>query len=250
MSRLRRGLGEVSWAFGALVMCGCQVEGGPDWVVAQSIERYGGSRFVDVQIQFEFRGTPFAMTRQEGGFHYQRTVRGPDGQMVTEVMEDGGTWAEVGGARVSLSPDEIYEVETAVNSVIYFSFLPFRLDDGSVILRDLGSAEVAGEPYYKIEATFEQEGGGTDWDTRFVHWFHRDRLTLDYLAYSYSRDGGGSRFRRAVNRRDVGGLTIQDYENYAGDSATRDIAELDRLYDEGALELLSMVELERVEVRR
>jgi hypothetical protein len=51
-----------------------------------------------------------------------------------------------------------------------------------------------------------------------------------------------------VNRRDVAGLTIQDYENYAGDSATPDVAELDRLYEEGALELLSMVELERVEV--
>ena len=217
-------------------------------VVNRSIERYGGDRFQNVHIRFTFRGIPFEVIRRDGRYRYQRTVSPPGDSNRTEVMENSGSWMEVDGTRVDLDPQEIYDLETAVNSVVYFGFLPFRLDDPSVVLRDLGSAVVRGEPYDKIEVTFEQEGGGVDWDARFVYWIHERDSTVDYLAYQYSRDGGGARFRRAVNRREVGGLTIQDYENYGSDPDVSDIAEFDQSFQAGRLELLSMVELEQVEV--
>ncbi len=223
-------------------------QSGPQEIIDRAIERYGGDRFDNVHITFEFRGTPFEVTRQDGRFRYQRIVTDGTGEAVVEVMDNEGSWAESGGSRVSLSTEEIYDLETAVNSLIYFGFLPFRLDDEAVILTDLGTATIDGESYDKVEVTFEREGGGVDWDARFVHWIHQDDSTLDYLAYAYSRDGGGTRFRRAVNRRERGGIVIQDYENYAGDPATSDIALYDRSYEDGALELLSMVELEGVEV--
>ena len=250
MERLRIWLGRVVLVLGGLVLVACESDDGPDRVVARSVERYDGNRFENVRIRFQFRETPFEVNRNGGRFRYQRTLAGQGGRVVTEVMENDETWAELSGARLELSSDEIYELETAVNSVVYFGFLPFRLDDDAVVLRDLGPSTVDGEPYHKIEATFEQDGGGTDWDTRFVHWIHRDHATLDYLAYSYSRDGGGARFRRSVNRREVDGLTVQDYENYAADLANPDIADFDRLFELGELELLSMVELEGVEVSR
>ncbi len=235
----------------AAVGCGSDVgpeEGSPEQIIAEAIDRYGGVQFQSVRISFEFRGTPFEVVRDDGRFRYQRTVTDSLGVSVTEVMENEGTWIEIGDSRSDLDAARIYDLETAVNSVVYFGFLPFRLDDDAVQLRHLGSATVAGLPYHKIEVTFRQEGGGVDWDARFVHWIHRDEATLDYLAYRYSRDGGGSRFRRAVNRREVGGLLVQDYENYAADPEPSDIAEYDRLYEEEALRLLSMVELEGVEV--
>ena len=51
-----------------------------------------------------------------------------------------------------------------------------------------------------------------------------------------------------MNRREIGGLTIQDYENYGSDPLVSDIAEFDQSFQAGRLELLSMVELEQVEV--
>lgn len=219
-------------------------------VLADSIDRYGGEAFDDSYIRFTFRGVPFEVLRENGGFRYQRAVTDSMGRPVTEVMENSGTWIERDGARIELDSTETYQVETAVNSVVYFGFLPFRLDDPSVLTEYLGEVEVEGEPYHEIRVTFPREGGGVDWDTEFVYWIHADALTVDFLVYRYSRDGGGTRFRRAVNRREIGGLLVQDYENYAAPEDPEDLAEYDRLYEEGGLELLSMIELEDVVVRR
>jgi hypothetical protein len=54
--------------------------------------------------------------------------------------------------------------------------------------------------------------------------------------------------RRAVNPRTVGGLVVQDYENYAPLDEIADIADFPRIMEEGGLELLSMVELDDMEV--
>ncbi len=246
-----RGIGQSLLVLLLPVTFACQPEDDEaTQIIAQSIERYGGDVFDNVHIRFDFRGAPFQVIRDDGRFRYQRAVTDSVGGIATEVMENEGTWAEVEGARVELSPEGVYSLETAVNSVVYFGFLPFRLDDSAAILANLGSAEVESEPYHKIEVTFEQEGGGLDWDTRFVFWIHQNEATLDYLAYRYTRDGGGARFRRAINRREVGGLLIQDYENYAGDPEPRDIAEFDRSLENGTVELLSTVELEAVQVDR
>ena len=232
-----------------LTVCACQAgDETPSNIITTSIELYGGDLFKESQIRFDFRGAPFEVTQGGGRYRYQRVLTDSVGATVTEVMENEGSWTEIRGTRVELSPDQVYELETAVNSVVYFGFLPFRLDDSAVILSDLGDTVVSGEPYHKIEATFEREGGGVDWDTRFVFWIHGETATLDYFAYRYSRDGGGARFRRAVNRREVGGLLVQDYENYAGTPEPDDISEFDRALEQDAVELLSMVELEDVEV--
>jgi hypothetical protein len=51
-----------------------------------------------------------------------------------------------------------------------------------------------------------------------------------------------------VNRREVGGILIQGYENFTGNEPVEDIADYDRLLEEGRLSLLSMIELEDVVV--
>ena len=57
-----------------------------------------------------------------------------------------------------------------------------------------------------------------------------------------------TRFRRAVNRREVGGLLVQDYENYTGDPDVGDVADYDRLFEAGGLRLVSMVVFDDLEV--
>jgi hypothetical protein len=217
-------------------------------LVAESIERHGGERFLEMEVTFTFRDARFRVRRDGGRYHYERVYRDGEGRSVREVMTNDTVAMEVDGRPVRLDGRERSRIETAVNSVVYFGFLPFRLQDPAVQLRDLGDERVASEPYRRVEVTFLEEGGGVDWEDRFVYWIHRDEKTLDYLAYRYYRDGGGTRFRRAVNRREVGGLLVQDYENFTGEAPVDDIADYARLLEEDRLTLVSMVELEAVEV--
>jgi hypothetical protein len=210
--------------------------------VADAIERHGGERFRDMDVTFTFRNARFRVIQDGGLFRYERRYHGAQGEEVLEILSNDGVERVVDGRPVPLDEAGRRRVATAVNSVAYFSFLPFRLQDPAAVLRDLGEVTVYGRPYRKVEVSFREDGGGEDWDDRFVYWIHRDEGTLDYLAYRYHRDGGGTRFRRAVNRREVGGLLIQDYENYTGVPEVRDIAEYDRLMELGQLRLVSMVE--------
>ena len=232
-----------------LVLAACQTRPeGAAGVVWDSIERHGGEVFDRIHIRWGFRGVPFEVTRDDGRFRYQRTVQDSLGQAIVEVMENEGSWIEVNGERQDLDPQSRARLEFDVNSVVYFGFLPFRLDDPVVQLADLGTGEVEGELYRKVGVTFEREGGGLNWEDRFVYWFHEGDHTLDYLAHLEAADVETTRFRRAVNRREVGGLLVQDYENYTGDPDVGDVADYDRLFEAGSLRLLSMVEFDDLEV--
>jgi hypothetical protein len=230
---------------------GCRLPAdSPSSIVDEAIEAHGGSLFEDSRIRFTFRGVRFELFRDDGRFRYERTYRDPLSRVVSEVMDNEGTRVFVNGVEEPLSDEDRARVEYDVNSVVYFAFLPFRLRDPAARLAGLAPDTVGGEPYHRIEVTFEEEGGGVDSDVRFVHWIHASSGTLDYLAYRYSRDGGGVRFRRGVNRREIGGLLVQDFENYAPPGEVDDIAELARSYEAGSLDLLSVVALEEVEVAR
>lgn len=223
-------------------------EGTPERVVHDAIEAHGGDRFHELQLEFEFRGTPFHVLYDEGRFAFERRTTDAEGRTVVERMDNDATTRTVDGAPVTLLPQERAALETAVNSVVYFALLPWRLQDPAVRLRDLGAAELEGEPYRKIEVTFEPDGGGRDWEDQFVYWFHRDTHMLDFMAYRYHTGEGGSRFRRAVNRREVQGIVVQDYENFAAEEDLDDVAAYDDLHRTGRLRLVSMVELEAVRI--
>ncbi len=239
-------------ALGALVVTGaCEPAAeSPERIVDSAIERHGGDLFENSLIRFDFRGDDYEVIQDGGAFSYRRSYTDDTGRTIVEGMDNDGTWREVDGQPVPLDADARAEVELTVNSTIYFQFLPFRLRDPAVQLRRLESTVVSGEPYEKIEVTFLEEGGGEDWEDRFLYWFHQDDHTLDYMAYRYDRGGGGTRFRRAVNRREVGGLLLQDYENYTADPEVDDIADYDRLWEAGAVDFLSMIEIDAVEVER
>jgi hypothetical protein len=220
----------------------------PEEIVEASIERHGGDMFDNVTISWDFRGIPFRVTRDGGVFQHQRTVTDSLGTTVIEVMDNQGTWVEVAGERQAVSDEREGQIAMGVNSTVYLGFLPYRLDDPAVQLADLGSTMVEGQAYRKVEVTFAPEGGGSGWENRFVYWFSEGDWTLDYLAYSEPLDPPVTRFRRAVNRRAVNGLLIQDYENYTADPQIEDIANYDEFFERGELRLLSMVEFDSVEV--
>lgn len=219
-------------------------------LIAQAIQAHGGNVFEEGTFRFHFRGADFRVIR-EGGDFYQERVRDVNGARVTEAMTNSGTFRWVEGSPVVLGPDEERSLETAVNSVVYFAFLPYRLEDPAVRPLHLGETELGGVSYDLVEVTFHQEGGGRDHDDRFLYWFHGVDRTLDFMAYYYHTGETGSRFRKAIFRRTVDGMLVQDYENYSGTIQGEELGmqELERyedLYQDGALELVSEVILEGV----
>ncbi len=222
--------------------------GSPERVVHDAVEAHGGARFHTVQFDFRFREEPFRVVYREGQFVFERTRPGgwgdfPREARVVDRMDNTGTTRTVHGTPVPLTEEARHDLETGLNSVVYFAFLPWRLQDPAVRLRDLGEVEVQGEPYRKIEVTFEVEGGGRDWEDRFIYWFHRETHLLDFLAYRYHTGEGGTRFRQATNRREVQGIVVQDWLNFTGDPDVDDVARYDELYQDGALRLVSVVDL-------
>ena len=99
--------------------------------------------------------------------------------------------------------------------------------------------------YDAIEITFNQQGGGKDYDDVFYYWINKQTQKVDYLAYSYHVNEGGIRFREAYNRRVVGGITFQDYINYEAPLGTP-LKELPKLFEENKLKELSRIDMENI----
>ena len=127
--------------------------------------------------------------------------------------------------------------------------LPFGLNAPAAKKKLLGELSIKGEVYYKILVSFDQVGGGVDYEDVFVYWVHKKSFTVDYFAYSYKVDGGGMRFREAYNPRQVNGIRFVDYNNYKPLKADVSVTAIDALFEAGALKLLSKIETERIEVQ-
>ena len=219
-------------------------------LVDQAIAAHGGEALEHAELAFAFRGTPFRLRRDGGRFEYARLTVDARGRPVEDRLDNDGLRRSVGGAPAPVPPG----VETTVNSVAYFALLPFPLRDPAVRLRALGPDTLRGERYERVEVTFTPEGGGRDWEDRYLYWLHPERHTVDFLAYTYALgpdeagpNATGSRFREAFNPRTVGGVRVQDYRNWT--------AFVERLEDyAGAfaadtLRLVSEIRLDSVRVR-
>lgn len=221
-------------------------------LIAEVQSAHGSGRLDSTVVEFGFRGTHFTVRRDSTGFRYERTYRADStGARVREVLTPDSLYRTVGGTCVDLSPEERRGLETVLNSVVYFALLPEALTDPAVQPRSLGRDTVQGIAYHEVEVTFQKEGGGRDWEDRFVYWMHPERHTVDYLAYYFHTGEGGARFRKAVNPRTVGGARFQDYLNYraAADTLRPDeIDHFDDLMQSGRLEKVSEVRLDSVQL--
>lgn len=221
-----------------------------DPLPADSIERaldaHGSQRLTRATVAFVFRGAKFEVERDTNGvFRYARlTVQG--GREIRDTLTNAGTTRRIDGTPVQLSPDEERAVAESLNSVVYFATLPFALQDAAVRSEELGSETIDGESYQRVRVSFVPESGGSDHDDVFIYWFHASRGTLDYLAYSYRRNGGGVRFRVAQNPRMVAGVRFQDYTNYRPASLDVELTSLPVRHQRGELIPVSTVKTEKV----
>ena len=200
-------------------------------------------------VEFSFRDKRFIAERDSDRFVYTRTWADSVG-VIRDALSNAGFGRTVDGAPVALRPGDALAAEGAVNSVIYFALLPYALADTAVQPRLVGADTLGGEPYDLVEVTFRQEGGGRDYQDRFVYWIHRERSTMDYLAYAYEVNGGGARFREAYNPRTVAGVRFADYRNYAAEPLEPSLEAMGRMFEADSLDLLSEIVLDEVRVER
>ena len=212
-------------------------------VVDQAIAAHGGAKFEDFQLEFRFRDITYRGQRQQGRFQYERLFE-KEGQQIHDVLTNDGFERSIDGEAVQVVDSMAQKYTNSVNSVWYFSLLPFGLNDPAVNKTYLGTANIKGIAYHKIQVDFQEEGGGVDFDDVFVYWIHPETHVVDYLAYSFRVDGGGLRFREAYEPRSVGGIRLQNYVNYQANPDSLGLKDLDAAFEAGKLKELSKIELE------
>jgi hypothetical protein len=216
-------------------------------IIDKAIERSCNGYCEKVSVEFTFRDRRYLRKRYGGSFEYQRITFG-DHDTITDVLSNDGFKRFINDTLVNIPDSMVVKYSNSVNSVHYFSQLPYGLNDNAVNKKLLGNDTINNNIYYEIQVTFDQEGGGKDYEDVFIFWIDQNDLTVDYLAYEYFTDGGGIRFREAYNERVVNGIRFMDYNNYKPKSKDADLRDVDRLFEEGKLDLLSKIESEDLKV--
>lgn len=217
-------------------------------IIEKSIEVAGGEVIANSEITFKFRDLFYKAKRQNGLFEFsRRSIK--DDSVIVDVLTNSKFERFVNDSLIDLSDEDVQKYTSSVNSVHYFSVLPFGLTDKAVNHKYVDSTEIKGEKYHVIEITFNQEGGGEDFNDVFLYWINKNNFKVEYLAYLYFTEGGGLRFREAYNERYVNGVRFVDYNNYKPETKLVKLTELEALFSTGNLELLSKIELEDVKVQ-
>lgn len=216
-------------------------------IVEGSINHHGGALYDDVALSFFFRDRIYTADRRSGIFEYKSIYTDTTGTFERK-LDNAGYTEKRNGQILSLSAKDSTSHASSVNSVLYFALLPGVLNDPAARLKLLGADTLGSKLYHRVELRFTQDDGGVDFDDIYLLWFDERDYSLDYLAYSFHADGGGTRFRKAYNSRRVNGLVFQDYENYRGPADPDSLRYVNTLYKAGRLELLSLIELNRLKV--
>ena len=211
-------------------------------IIDNSIQYHGGERFEEAHYSYDFRKHHYEYHYDHGDFRYERHHKDAP---IIDILDNNGFTRLNNGKKVELSEKDSQSYANSVNSVRYFAFLPFFLNDAAVNKEYLGQESIKDRSYHKVKVWFNQEGGGKDFEDIYVYWFDTSDYSMDYLAYSFHVNGGGVRFREAYNARMVDGILFQDYVNFKHEKETP-VTELGKLYQDSALTELSRIELENV----
>lgn len=218
-----------------------------DEIIDKTIEKAGGENFKNATIEFKFRDNKYRSIRKGGEFRLEREIKDSINIIRDEISNTG--YKRFLNDSLIIVPDSMEVKYTgSINSVHYFAHLPYGLNDKAVNKKLEGDAVINGMPYYQLKVTFSQNGGGTDHHDEFVYWIHKENFTIDYLAYKFHTNEGGLRFRVAYNPRVIEGIRFVDYKNYTKKEFDTDLCQLDELFEEDKLQLLSNIETEDVKV--
>ena len=219
----------------------------PQEVIDSSIQAHG-MNLLNKKVSFDFRDKVYSVTRKKGTFVYTRHWQDDSLGHVEDVLINSSEFTRfINDDIVGLSAEWVKKYANSVNSVLYFTQVPLVLNDHGAIKKFLGEVEMKGQKYIGVQVTFQEDGGGEDHEDVFIYWIHSENRTVDFFAYSYLTNGGGIRFREAINRREIKGIIFQDYINYKAETVTS-LASLPKLFERGELNELSIIENENIKV--
>lgn len=217
-------------------------------VVDLAIRYSGGEAFEKSRVEFDFRKIHYVIDRRNNDWKLQRIIK-DSAKTIRDLYSPKGFLRFINEEEQKVPDGMALKYTESINSVAYFALLPYKLNDPAVQKEWLGLVSINDTAYHKIKVSFQQEGGGVDFEDVFYYWFDTKDYSLDYLAYSFQVNGGGLRFRKAYNERFIDQIRIVDYLNYRPKKELDlELSSLDQAYQNDQLELLSKIELEQVKV--
>ena len=218
-------------------------------IIDKTIAFSGADKVKNSKIGFKFRDKEYAAVRQNGDFKLFRFSNNSENETIEDVLSNNGFKRFVNGKLVKTNDSISNVISNAVNSVHYFSVLPFGLNDKAVNKKLLSSVTIKGKEYYKIEITFSKDGGGEDFEDVFIYWVGKEDFLIDYLAYAYHTNGGGKRFRALKEQCNKNGIRFVDFENYKPLNKEIALINIDRAFEKNELIKVSEIILENIEVK-
>ncbi|MFT6167550.1 MAG: hypothetical protein ACJAV5_002197 [Vicingaceae bacterium] len=214
-------------------------------IVEASIKAHGGELYDKSHFRFNFRENSYRFENNNEEFEYEFKGLNKQGDSVRTLLTEKSINVWINNEPLDLNEKQKVSYSDNLNSVIYFATLPHKLKDNSVNKTYEGTTSIFNKTYEVIKVTFDQEGGGTDFDDEYYYWINAETNLMDYLAYNYQTNGGGVRFRAAYNPRKVGGIHFQDYINYKAEVGTP-LGQLPKLHENDQLKEISRIETENI----
>ena len=216
-------------------------------IIDKSMVFSGADKIGNSEITFKFRDKRYTAIRENGKFQLFRDHI-KDSVLIDEVLSNDGYERLINGRPVKVLDSMAFKYSNSINSVHYFSVLPFGLNDKAVRKKLLPSAIIKEKEYYKVEISFSENGGGEDFEDVFIYWIGKETFLIDYLAYSFHTNGGGMRFRVLKEQCSKNGIRFVDYHNYNPRNSKIKLHNLDTAYENNELQKISEIVLEDIKV--
>ena len=217
-----------------------------DEIIKELIDSHGGKSYKILDVSFNFRGINYHLKRNNGVFDYQRIQLDSLGNETKDILTNDSFVRYQNNVEMPVLDSMAFKYKNSINSVAYFFILPYGLQDPAVNKLYEQDVLIKGVNYHQIKVLFEEDGGGVDHQDIYLFWVNANTKRLDYLAYSYETDGGGVRFREAINGQEVGPYYFQDYNNYGYEDMDYSLNELPKDLENGKLPFLSKIENENI----
>ncbi len=195
-------------------------------------------------LEFDFRDMHYKADRNDGIYSLERSFI-KEGDAYRDVLFNNGFERYINGNLSKITKENAIKYSESVNSVHYFSILPYGLNDKAVIKNYLGKVSIKGKQYHKIKVTFRKDGGGVDYDDEFIYWFRTSDFLLDYIAYSYHTNGGGVRFRKISKEQIIKGVRFVNYNNFKPKSSLN-LEQIDEIFENNKLEKVSEINIDNI----
>lgn len=217
-------------------------------LLKQTIAAHGAENLNMANVSFDFRDYHYDFDLNNGLYIYTRSITDSLGIKTEDRLKNEGFERLVDGKTAIVADSMVVKYSNSINSVAYFFLLPETLNGPAAMLEVLGKTVIQDKNYQTLKVTFSQNGGGEDFQDEYRYWINEETNEIDFLAYNYETNGGGIRFREAINKRKVNGVLVADYKNYGFETLDHKLDELPMLWSENKIPLLSVIENKNVEI--